>query len=466
MRRLPYPHSLRGRLIALILLTLMIAQTASIYLFFDERELALRNTLGLEAASRAANIVQLLENSPADYRATILRAADSPLVRFSVNVSATVDIAATNDMEGLEDWIRNSLGETAKREIRVNLRAIQPMVIATPEMPQAMQAMHRNMMENRTEPLELDVSIALNDGNWLNVRSMFHRPPLQYAWASVLMLLTTAALIGAVLWFALGRIIRPLNNLAGVMGRFGKGEAVSNLEPTGPDEVRHLTAVFNVMREQLTRFVSERTRLLAGLGHDLRSPLTAMKLRLELIEDGENRERLHNSVEEMQSMVEATLAFARAAASQEERRIVDIGQLVEDLSKDIRDAGGRADVSAPAGLTVLVQTTGFKRALRNVLENAIRYGGVAHVRARRQDGMIEILVKDEGPGIPEDMLDTVFAPFVRLEASRSLDTGGTGLGLAIARDQILSSGGEITLTNRPEGGLEARITVPEHRPEK
>lgn len=460
MKPIPLHYSLRSQLIILIIAALVAAQAVSIFLFYDERGLALRTALELEAAGRAANIVRLIEETPARFQPAILRAADSPLVRFSIDTEPALDQAQGDGDHGLSNWIRATIDDTARREIRVKLRNIDPMTQAVHHMPMEMQPMHHAMLEQRTEPVELVLSIALSSGAWLNVRTMFHRPPLQYAWASMVAFLLSAILIAGIVWLAIGKIVGPLNTLAAAAGRLGRGEAVGLIEPTGPLEVRRLTDAFNDMRGRLTRFVEERTRLLAALGHDLRSPLTAMRLRLELLEDDENSARLRTTVDEMQTMVEATLAFARGAASRESHETFDIGVLLRDLAGDVAEAGGSVSVDADEGLPVRAQPTGIRRALRNIVENAVRYGGKADISVRQWESMVEISVTDDGPGIPEERLEDVFTPFVRLENSRSQETGGVGLGLAIARTYIHANGGEIGLKNRPEGGLEVTIRVP------
>ncbi len=460
MKRLPFPRSLRGRLVLLILVALLVAQAVSVIFFVDERGLAVRNALGLEAAGRAANVVRLIEEAPAELHSSIVRSADSPLVRFSLDTVPAVD-HTDHDGGGMAARLRSILGPAPNREIRVELHNVTPMTEPMQGMPRNMRSMHQAMLEQQTQPVQLLLSIALaNGGGWLNVQTMFHRPPLQFAWSSVLTFGLSAMLIAVVVWLALGQIVGPLNTLAGAADRLGRGEEVDEIAPTGPDEVRRLTSAFNDMQARLTRFVAERAQLLAALGHDLRSPLTAMRIRLELLDDEENRERLTAMVDEMQAMVEATMAFARGLATSEASVSLDIGELLHDLTAEVREAGGTARLDADGAATAKVRPTAIKRAFRNIVENAVRYGGAADIRVRGSGEVIEVSVSDDGPGLPEDSLESVFEPFVRLESSRSRETGGVGLGLAIARTIIQAHGGEIRMANRPEGGLCATITLP------
>ena len=461
MRRL-VPSTLRGQLVVVIIATFVVAQGVSLWFFVDERSLAVRAALGLEAADRAANIVRLIEEAPADLRPAILRAANSPLVRFSLGPAPAVDHPGHDDGGRTARRIRTLLGEDDARDIRVELHRVEKAMAPMPGMPEEAMGMHGEMMRGAAAPVEMQISVAVAGGQWLNVATRFHSPPLQWPWISIAIFGLTAVLIVGFVWLALNRLTGPLRRLARAAERLGRGEPVPELPEQGPEELRSLTAAFNDMQDRLTRFVAERTRLLAALGHDLRSPLTAMRLRAEMVEDDETRERLAAIIEEMQQMVEATLSFARGMATSEPPETVDLVRFVGDLAREAREAGGEVVMAGGGGppLPVRLRPNAMRRALRNVIENAIRYGKRAGISLSRGEGVARIVIRDEGPGIPPEELERVFDPFVRLEESRSLETGGTGLGLSIARTIIHAHGGEIRLRNRKEGGLEAEITLP------
>ena len=301
------PWTLRAQLLLVILGALLAAQAVSLWLFFDERGLAVRAALELEAAGRAANVALLLEEAPQDLHTSILRAADSPLVRFSASPQPLVD-RDQGAGRAVAARVRDLLG-SAERDVRVELQEVGP---RRRDVPRAMARMHREMMGVPLTAVEMRLSIALEGGGWLNVATRFHRPPLQWPWAATIsFVITAAATLGVAGWFLLTRMTGPLARLAKAADRLGRGDKVAPLPEAGPQEVRELTAAFNRMQNRLTRFVSDRTQLLAALGHDLRSPLTAMRVRAEMVDDDETRERLVATVEEMQEMVEATLAFAR-----------------------------------------------------------------------------------------------------------------------------------------------------------
>lgn len=457
MIRNPF-RTLRAQLVILIVVALAVAQAISLWLFVDERSLAIRAALGFEAAGRAANVVRLIEQAPADLKPSILRAADSPLVRFSLDEVPAVTHLEHDDGGRVERHIRQLLDEPSNREIRVELHEIEGQILPLPHLSPEMAEMHRAMMHDELRAVEMNLSIALSDGRWLNVGTRFERPPLQWPVLSVLTFgMTAAVILIAVFWYLMARLTGPLSRLARSAERFGRGEEVESLPETGPEEVRDLTRAFNRMQARLTRFVADRTRILAAVSHDLRSPLTALRVRAEMVDDDETREALVELVEEMQQMAEATLDFAKGLSGNEAPENVSLAALLAGIAAE---AGANVNLASGPDVVLRVRPVAMRRALRNVIANAVRYGARARVswRVIGTDAVIEI--HDRGPGIPERELERVFDPFYRLETSRSLETGGHGLGLAIARSILRAHGGEIVLANASQGGLIARITLP------
>jgi signal transduction histidine kinase len=452
-----FPHSLGGQLLAMLLLALAITQGLGLLLLTDERNRAVRAALGLEAAGRAANVVLLLDDAPADLRSSILRAADSPLVRFELGAEPEAP-HTSNDADAILRQIRQILGEP-EREVRADVHALAVDPFPTPDgMPEAMRPMHEAMMAGRTDPVEMTLSIRLAGGEWLNVRTMFHRPGLQFSPQALLPLLLMAVAIALVAWWTARRVVGPMRVLSVGADRLGRGLETDPLPITGPAEVRDTTQAFNRMKDRLTRFVNERTHMLAALSHDLRSPLTAMRLRIEMLDETEDSNRLKALVEEMQAMVEATLEFARGVAKAEPTATVDLTSMLTDLVNDV--GGDRATLAPIDPLFATIRPHALNRALRNLIDNAVRYGGVAKVTLTQEPGTVIISIADKGPGLPDDQLEAVFEPFVRFESSRSRDTGGVGLGLAIARTIIQAHGGSVLLRNLPDHGLQAVVHLP------
>ena len=314
------------------------------------------------------------------------------------------------------------------------------------------------MMRGTLTTVEMELSIAISGGQWLNVGTRFERPPVQ--WSTPAMAgfgLTATLLLIAGFWFLLSRVTSPLNALAAAAERIGRGDAEGGLPKTGPREVRDLTAAFNMMQARLSRFVRDRTQMLASLAHDLRSPLTAARVQAEMVDDDETRASLVASLTEMEDMVEATLAYAKGVGRAEDVVETDISEYLEGLRQHMH---GSFDLAAGSSFVLPIKQGAMRRALRNLIENGKSYGQNPRVSWRASGEYVVIDIEDDGPGIPDGELENVFAPYHRLEASRSLETGGHGLGLSIARSIILEHGGAISLANRPEGGLRATVSLP------
>ena len=310
--------------------------------------------------------------------------------------------------------------------------------------------------DDRDEPDWFTASVALADGRWLNVA--VDPPPGAPAWgaAFVAIFLLSALGIAAVAVLTGRRMAKPMRGLAAAAGRFGRGEAVDDLPEAGPAETRETVRAFNLMRARLDRYVRDRTAMLAAVSHDLRTPITSLRLHAEFVEDAETKAKILAALDEMQRMTEDALAFIREDMQREED--ADGGPACargQHRPPTSRRSGTTSRSRTPAGCSWACRPAAMRRALRNLLENAAGYGGRATVRIERDTDELRVAVEDEGPGIPEAELERVFEPFVRLEASRSRDTGGSGLGLAIARGIVRGHGGDIRL-EKPGGGRIAR----------
>jgi two-component system osmolarity sensor histidine kinase EnvZ len=253
--------------------------------------------------------------------------------------------------------------------------------------------------------------------------------------------------------------VRPIRRLAEAVDAFGKGRDAGDFRPSGAREVRQAAIAFQTMRERIRRAIDQRTDMLAGVSHDLRTPLTRMKLELAMLGDSPQARELAADVAEMERMVTGYLAFARGQDGETAER-TDLAALLADVAGDARKQGAEVTVSTPEHLPLEVRPQALKRCLANLVENARRYGGRIWIGAQRKPEAVEITVDDDGPGIPKALRDEVFRPFKRLDESRNPDTGGVGLGLAIARDVARGHGGDILLEDAPTGGLRALVRLP------
>jgi len=312
--------------------------------------------------------------------------------------------------------------------------------------------------QQREPPIEL--SLRFNDGSWLAVYAADWMPNrfLLYDLLSRVIpvsLVCILLFIGLVIGFT-----RPLARLGAAAERLGRDENVPLLTESGAAEMRATARAFNQMQVRLKRLIDDRTQMLAALSHDLKTPLTRLRLRAEFVDDTDLQEMILADLQEMKAIVDSTLAFARGEAQEEPREAMDLADLLQSLAESRADCGAGVRYQGPAHLTVRARPIALRRALNNLLDNAVTYGGSARLRLYQSPAAIAIEVEDDGPGIPEDQLELVFRPYVRLESSRSRETGGVGLGLTIARTVFRSEGGDVKLANLNQKGLRATATLP------
>ena len=306
----------------------------------------------------------------------------------------------------------------------------------------------------------LQVAVKLNDGQWLSFATTLPKGAPSVSWQFIISMVLMGVIVLAVSIWAVRRVTAPLGMLSGAADRLGRDVAAEPLAETGTVEMQRAARAFNRMQERLRRLIESRTQMLAALSHDLRTPLTLLRLRTEEVAEGEERDKMLATIREMDEMIGSTLAFARDEVRAEPRRRVDIAALIESVVDDMADAGLPVSMTPAAPAIHECQPGALKRALTNLLDNAVKYGKRAQAALTGTPEAVEITIDDEGPGIPEAELAKVFQPFYRIEELRSRDTGGTGLGLAIAQAVVQAHGGELTLANRPGGGLRATIKLP------
>jgi signal transduction histidine kinase len=305
----------------------------------------------------------------------------------------------------------------------------------------------------------LDVAVELPDGDVVVFRTIAPRPDPRVPSQMYLQLGALIAALSVVLFAMTRTITRPLADLALAADALGRGVPVEPLRERGARELRSATRAFNAMQDRLRRYLDSRTRVLAAMSHDLRTPLTRLRLRVESIDDDDLRQRCTADIEEMSRMVRGALSVFRGLNDDEIAIEVDINALVEETRQQHVELGGEVAVSGSADAPLVARPLALKRCLGNLVQNAVQYAGPARIVI--EDGKdLVIRVEDDGPGIPADALEQVFEPFFRLEVSRNRDSGGTGLGLSIARDMAQAHGGSLVLRNRSGGGLDAVLTLP------
>lgn len=457
-----WPKRLAGQMIALLLLALVLAQLVTLVIFADERRFAIRAADRSQLLGRAVSVVRLLENSPPSLHQQILETASERRLRFWLSPNSSVDEDDDHEEHDLDlrERLSELLGDEVDRDVRIDLG----------DDDDDWRRWWKREDERRRGDrrgrwaLSVLISIELDDGQWLNLESRLRPSGPSWKLPTLTWIALMAIGLSTVVIVMVRRITRPMAALASAAERAGRGEAIEPLPEVGPIDVRQTTSAFNRMHGRLQRFVQDRTQMLAAMSHDLRTPITTLRLRAEFIDDEEIRDKILETLDEMQRMTEATLSFVREEAAVEPTRKVDLTALIESVVVDFADLGHDVTFDQIERCSYHCRPQGLKRTLRNLLENAIRYGDRAEVRLVDAERHLIVEIDDDGPGIPDDQIERMFQPFVRLDASRSEETGGIGLGLAIARSIVRGHGGDIELANREGGGLRARIRLPKEMP--
>ena len=456
MRRL-LPSSLIGQIALLMAAALLVAQAINFGLVFNEHQRASHTQIEAPPISRFVIMLQRLAPLPAAQRESLL-AERGRRGRFAIAGDSAVPGDASD--AGLVARLREQAGENgvALRDARA---AVRDEVEIPPGVRDQMTADEMVRAQVRLREMQtLVLSAQLADGTWVNARLITRRPnPWVAVRAAGSTLLIYFLILAAMIWIA-RRLARPLRDLTAAAESFeGRGEA-PRVEPRGPADVRRAIVAFNAMSARVATMLDEKDRMLGAIGHDLRTPLAALRIRAECVEPAEDRASMIVTIGEMTAMLDDTLALARSGRASEPLRAIDLNALVDTIVEESRTLGHDAVLEETPRRTAPVQANLLRRAVRNLIENAIKYGGRAEVAVRAADAGIAIEVGDRGPGIPEADLARVQDAFVRLEESRNRDTGGSGLGLALARAAAHAHGGSLELSNRPEGGLLARILLP------
>ncbi|KFC63734.1 Periplasmic sensor signal transduction histidine kinase [Bosea sp. LC85] len=304
------------------------------------------------------------------------------------------------------------------------------------------------------------VSVRLDDGSWVNFSSTALGATQHADWNVLAIMICFGVAIIVIGVLLLRWATRPLRDLALAAERFSLDQAPTPLSEAGPAEVRRAARAFNTMGERIQRLVAERMQALAAVSHDLRTPITRLRLRSELMEDEATRDLVDADLSEMEAMIDSTLEFLRGGVSSEAIRPLDIVSVIETIVDDHIDQGRMITLGGIGHGRVLGRLLALKRAFWNVIGNAVKYGDQVSIAISETPAGLSFVIEDDGPGIPEHEVERAFQPFVRLEESRSRETGGTGLGLTIARAVIHAHGGEILIANRAEGGLRVTVTLP------
>ena len=445
----PWPRSLAGQMALLIALALFVAQAINFGLVLRDR---IEFRLSQATRPVATRIADALDREAhggrplvAD-RGRVRRLSADPIPR--VGYERHPEVAAE---------LRRQLADQGVTVGRIDT-ALQPSTLDDDSNRDSRRraGIHRDDRDGAT----LLIAVEEPGRGWLTITAPWPQPGARL----LLALLSQTAILYIivllpVLWIV-RRLSRPLRDLRAAAERFRPGEPGVPMPAEGPDDVAALITAFNALRLRVTGMLDEKDRMLGAIGHDLRTPLAALRVRIESVEDDSDRAKMIDTVAEMNRTLDDILSLARLGRPSEPPTDVDLAALVDAVVEDFRDLGCEVSFVEADRLRMRLRPSLMRRAVRNLIENAMKYGVSAEVRVEAGPKTVAIVVADQGPGIPEDRMGDVFDAFTRLESSRNRETGGIGLGLALAQAIVREAGGEIRLVNRMGGGLDAIIELP------
>jgi two-component system osmolarity sensor histidine kinase EnvZ len=437
------PKSLFGRSLLIVLLPLLILQAVLAYIFYERHWDTVTRWLAVGIAGEISLLVDMVESAEGseDIRRALHQARQHFDFLVQMEPGERLEDVAVNE-RAIVSRLDQTLTKTFKRQLR------HPFAIDTTLTPE--------------RPRQIAVFVQL-DGALLKVIAPRKRVDstttrIFMGWMVGLSLLLLMLAI-----YFLTRQLRPIRRLAWAADNFGKGRDVGDFKLAGATEIRQAGAAFNTMRKRILRQLTQRTEMLAAVSHDLRTPLTRMKLELEMLKGStphiDDINALRRDVEDMAKVVDGYLAFARGEG-QESIAPTDLGNILQEIGSRSAKDQASIEVELERPIVMPLRPVAIRRCLANLIENAVRYASTIAIRATTEDDQVWIAIDDDGPGIPADQREAVFKPFFRLDASRNSGTGGVGLGLSIARDIVLSHGGDIQLHDSPAGGLRVLIRLP------
>ena len=429
------PKSLLGRSLLIIVSPLILLQVVSALIFYESHWDKITRRLAISVAGDISALMILWQDdqSPEGRRETINLAASTMGLSLTFQpdgVLDSVDTPATVS-GALDTTLYEVISSYVNRPIRIDSVSLEDHIV---------------------------IELQLSDGI-LEISTPRKRLFSSTTYVFIIWMVGSSLILFSVAMVFMRNQIRPIGRLAMAADNFGKGRDVENFKPEGATEVRQAAQAFLAMRERIRRQITQRTDMLAGVSHDLRTPITRIRLQLALLEGKEGVESLKADIDDMEYMLEEYLAFARGEGTERPAE-TRLSQLLEEAIERCRTGSAHIDLHIEEDISLEVRPNALKRAITNLVENAARYGEHVQVRAGRRGDDIEIAIDDDGPGVPEDKREDVFKPFFRVEKSRNPGTGGVGLGLAIARDVIRSHGGDIGLGESPLGGLRASFRLP------
>jgi len=477
------PKTIFSQLITLLFIVLIFAQLVNLFIIVGEQRIQARANIFSTAMDQTIQIIQQLPKDKKLEPDRIVEDQGRNGIFFLSKKNKAIEAKETKRLKNYEKTLAKMLVEKniphQSLSIALNTKGtheghplFDPKQQRNPKFQQ--HTHHRDIppppnnhrppkpdSQNNLALQELIISVEVLPQIWLNAflphSSIEALTPRILIATSILLVLT---LLTA--WFFIRRISKPLSTLAIAAESFGRGNSSIKLKETGPEDIRLASQAFNTMQKRLGRILETQRTMLRAVGHDLRTPLTSLRLRSELLPDGEEKEKFIETIDDMTIMTQEILNWAKNASTLEEVKPIDLNALLASIVDDFADQGYKIKLTGFNPIILHIRRIAIKRALHNLIENGLKYGQQVKVTVEEQKHHIDIHIDDKGPGIPEHLLENAVKPFVRLEESRNKKTGGTGLGLSIAKTIIEAEGGELILFNKENEGLRSTICLPKN----
>ena len=447
-----FPRSLFGRIVLILAGGFLTVQLITTAVAISDRNALVFRSGATQAATRIGDVVRTMTAASPAERARIMHSISNDTLKVTYGKPAGSDAISGEESE-LMSAARDALALALQPGIGFRVIDARPVYIN----PDSWFA-----REYRERPgVRMFATVLLNDGVWITVDSI--EPARATHW--VVRMFRNLAIVDGVMvilcFFAVRLVTRPLSVLASAAEDLGRNIDRPPLPEHGANELVRASRALNVMQDRLKRYVDTRVKVLAAMSHDLKTPITRMRLRAEMLDDAHIKAKFVKDLDELQQMVGSTLDYMRGLAEGGEAiQPIDVSALISSLKEDAEEAGHTVTITGDARTPVMGRAQALKRCLQNLIDNALAYGRRADITLRDEGGALNIAITDDGPGIPEGDIERVFEPFYRVEGSRNRNTGGSGLGLSIARNIAQSHGGSVRLRNLARGGLEATLRIP------
>jgi signal transduction histidine kinase len=446
------PRSLFGRIVLILAGGFLTIQLITTAIAISDRNALVFRAGATQAATRIGDVVRTMTAASPAERIHIMQAISNDTLKVTYGKPAGSDAVAGEESE-LMTTARDALALALPPGIGFKVIVARP-VYLNPDSWYAREFVER-------PGVRMYATVLLNDGVWITVESI--DPARATQW--VIRMFRNLAIVDGVMvilcFFAVRLVTRPLSVLASAAEDLGRNIDRPPLPERGANELVRASRALNVMQDRLKRYVDTRMKVLAAMSHDLKTPITRMRLRAEMLDDAHIKAKFIKDLDELQQMVGSTLDYMRGLGEGGEAvQPIDVAALISSLKEDAEEAGHTVTVSGDARNPVMGRAQALKRCLQNLIDNALAYGRRADITLREEGGAVNIAISDDGPGIPEDDIERVFEPFYRVEGSRNRNTGGSGLGLSIARNIAQAHGGSVRLRNLARGGVEATLRIP------